>query len=525
MRRTLLLSVLALAACTTRGDSGRRDSTAASRATAGAADDSLVPAVPRRKWFYRDPESGDPAVTLVFAVQVGGRQRFVLAQLRPDRGDEVVVSDSAGRIPVFDTKDSALAYRARVFPLEVSAQDSSSAESVAATYEKMLGVGGPLSFDLDAATRWAQRPEARGTDPRTLLEGWQLLAAADALPTPPQFDPMGMYALHDHVREEDRAATELALTGMKLSGIVLLDERARGPLTRTVSWPSDTIVWGAGDDARLARLMRVGVARFAARLSTDAAQRDVRATWPEPDPPRLTARFLGNGQSERADTLGYQALSTEAQLDSMARARVGGTLAPASYRGQVSDAALARYARDQKEYVAEWRDYQRIVERMEDEARRTLRLRIWVRNDGDRRADSVRVRILVPAGVTVVPSGSERFQPTTPADMPSALEYEKPGTKRPRATPRPRPSYREQGQRSMYNAAERVEPGPNGATLIEGLGFAAVGAHDGADLQAVVLRFPSWDAVRPFDLELDLTAAGAAPSTSRLHVNVGVRGR
>lgn len=109
--------------------------------------------------------------------------------------------------------------------------------------------------------------------------------------------------------------------------------------------------------------------------------------------------------------------------------------------------------------------------------------------------------------------------------MPPLADYENPTTDRPHVMPTLRPGYREQGPTGMDNSRERITAVFDGSTLVEGLTVAAIAPHEGAQLPGVLLRFPSWDAVRPLDLVVETSAKGVSTATSRLHVDVRVKGR
>jgi hypothetical protein len=387
----------------------------------------------------------------------------------------------------------------------------------------MLSQGGPTHYDFDAAGRWAANTGTRSVGPKELLLMWDILAAADAVFPPAPFDAMGLAAVQERLDRHEIAAAhgEFIMLGMKLSGIVAQAERRVGPEAERIHWPSDTTVWNIADDSSLARIIRSGITHFGSRLSPDAAQTDVSATWPKPQPAALVARFRGSGdldvQLHRQPPMSPREVATYIEDHS------GGTHHPDTIRrsGAVSAAALARYSRDRAEYADDLREWLRLEEAFGDAQRRTVAVRVWIRNEGDKTANAVEARMTFPSGIVVLPSGSQKFAATIPEEPLPATAYENPAAKRNRIIPRLRPSYREQGVTGMYNASERVTSGPAGSTIVEHH-LSAIGAHDGAEAGQVTVQFPNWDAVHPFTVTVALQAGDGTVATSQLRVNASV---
>lgn len=478
---------------------------------ADAADSIFIPE--RRVRFYRHPDTNEPDITLVVGIRQAGSTRYVLAQTKPDdRSDLAVVSDSAGLIPVFSTERSAREYMARIFPLNASL-DASNPDLQAAFWSDLYQKGGVPIVDLDHVLRWAGDPKPSNIGPLQLALAWEMLSAADAAPVLVPFDPMGMVGLPEKAHSgEDSLVAQVLLAGMKLNGVVWELRRKGAPAD--APWPKDLAeFWEPADDALVARIMRVAVPHFASRLSPEAATRDVTATWPTPVPPKLSATF-GGAISKDVTLYDPGPELTHADIEDYVRGR----LPPEPEQSGLSPAARARYARDRREYEEDLRLYAALWRKWEIEAHRIMRLLIYARNDGDRRAENVVVRIHVPPGVHVVPSGTDRFGPMNPPDMPPTSSYENASTRRSgRFDPQPRASYREKGERSMYNPDERILPDSGGGTIVE-QPISSMPAKESLQLRQIMLTFPTWRDVKPFDLDVEMRV-GDTTSVSRLHVN------
>jgi hypothetical protein len=236
--------------------------------------------ITRRERPYRDPRTNEPELTLVVSVLLENRKRFVLAQAPVGGGDLIVVADSSGAIPVFDTEHAADAYSARVFPLRP--EDADSADAAVAAYAEVLAASEPTHLDLDAARAWAATPSAGDAGPVELALAWELLAGADAAPALASFDPMSMVGLQQDASRErpDSAESTTLLLGMKLNGMVAEIRRKHGADGGRSEWPVwMEEFWTSDDRARLADIIRLGVENFARRLSREAATRDVTTTW------------------------------------------------------------------------------------------------------------------------------------------------------------------------------------------------------------------------------------------------------
>ena len=515
--RVIVLSVLAV------GATAACDSTPHTNRTSVAADpaDSIfIPA--RRLRFYRDPDTNEPAVTLVVSLQHGNTTRFILAQSRMHGDELAVVSDSAGLIPVFGSEREARAYIANVFPLDQSGADTS-ADAIVAEYGKLLGSAGPLRADFDRAVAWAGNPAGRGAGPTQLAIVWELLAAADAAPPMAQFDPMGMVGLNERAQGNgaDSLAARVTLVGMMLTGMV--SELRRSGAGENAGWPASTReFWTAENDALLARLIRTGIVHVTSRLSPDAARRDVTRTWPAPRAPQLVATFLGNGRTTLDVQLANPGPLSPQEIDDFVRGQLSNTTEPE--RAAVSAPARARYARDRDSYASDLRAYIQASRAHDDAARRIVRMRVWLTNTGDREATPLSVRFHVPSDVVVVPSGTDRYGPLSPDEPLSPSSYESAAAARKRWDPRPRASYRERGETSMYNSRQQVAPGPGGTTLVEHP-VVVIPGGEGGETGELMVQFRDWHSIKPFDIDVEILIAGRAVSTSRLHINASVRGR
>lgn len=243
------------------------------------ADSILIPE--RHPRFYRGPDADNPNVTIGVSIQVGGRERFILAQTKIQDGPLAIVSDSSGLVPVFDSEREARDYIARVFSPRLASTDSTAA-AAASAYAEMLAQGETMHVDLDRALQWSKEPSSRSAGPVQLALVWEVLAAADAALPMAQFDPMSMPALYDQIRrgDADSTAARIAMTGMILSGIT--SEALRRGTNDDAPWPAGLdSVWTANENTLLARIIRTGIANLTSRLSAEAAKRDVTETWPE----------------------------------------------------------------------------------------------------------------------------------------------------------------------------------------------------------------------------------------------------
>jgi hypothetical protein len=245
--------------------------------------DSLHPMlqpVTRAHRPYLAPQTGDPERTAVMALRLDKADRFVLAQEPEDGGQLIVVADSAGRIPVFASADEARSYRARVFPAD-SGGDAE-ANSIRAQMQALLDGGGPIAVNLDAALEWADDTRSRGIGPPQAALVWDVLTGAGVAPARLQFDPMGMYALTEDFgrRDIDTTTFRIAMTGMKVGGLTSEVRRKGGGADTRSPFPEDSVVWSEGDRSLLREILARGIGELRARLSPEAAQTNVRATWP-----------------------------------------------------------------------------------------------------------------------------------------------------------------------------------------------------------------------------------------------------
>ena len=252
-------------------------SRASPRADSAEALLAKLPPTKRIEHFRRD-SGGQPQLTLTIGVRAE-KTRWILSQQPMDEGEMTIVADSAGLIPVFESDSAARAYARRTFPLDTA----NAGDAAAVAYARVLDQGGPMVVDLDRVRSWATNLRSPHPGPIELALTWEMLAAADAAPPIATFDAMGMGAIAQQVRGKtlDSASAQVILLGMKLNGIA--DEIRRKDPNPDPPWPTNSgAVWTPDDDALLAALLRRGIPNFTARLSEDAAQRDVTATWSRP---------------------------------------------------------------------------------------------------------------------------------------------------------------------------------------------------------------------------------------------------
>ena len=113
----------------------------------------------------------------------------------------------------------------------------------------------------------------------------------------------------------------------------------------------------------------------------------------------------------------------------------------------------------------------------DDEQRRTVRMRLVFHNDGDRPARGLEARVRVPAGLAVLAGSS---------------------------------------------GPQRIARDPNGGTTVEYSVVSVPGRSEG-EAGEIVVRFPDWRSVQPFDLEVEILTDGVAAARSRLHVEAAAR--
>jgi hypothetical protein len=238
---------------------------------------AFIPAT-RRPRRYHDEENY-PLVVLPHAVRLDSATRWILTRSGLQSGPMLVVADANGAIPEFESLASARSYASRLLPPP---------DPISADFELMVAGTVEAEVDLDSIIQWTGAPAARAVGPIELAEAWELLAAADALIELPPWNATGAMAIHERIggRDADRAAEELLVSGMKLSGAVQ-EIRRKNPDARGVPWPPeltkpttpDFTLWTAADDELVARALRAGIAEFGVHLSVEAAMRDVTQTW------------------------------------------------------------------------------------------------------------------------------------------------------------------------------------------------------------------------------------------------------
>jgi hypothetical protein len=242
----------------------RAPGASASGASSDPADSILIP---ERRVRAPDPDSDEPMVTLVVALQHEARTRFILARGGLQSAPLTVVADSAGRIPVFASEADARAYAARNFPPTMPGADSLD-DSTRAALATLLAPAEVTRVDFDRALAWAANPASRGMGPYELAMVWEILSGAGAAHDMAPFDPMSMPSLNDQIRSggQDSAMAEILMTGMILSGMVS-EARRRGQEDDAPWPPYADSVWTAANDALLARIIRAGVTNMMSRLA------------------------------------------------------------------------------------------------------------------------------------------------------------------------------------------------------------------------------------------------------------------
>ena len=224
-------------------------------------------------------ERHEPKMSFVASCRLHGTTLFFIERFSMTFDDSELVMDEGGRIPVFSSDAAARAAIARRFPLPRGATltEQSSIEELAAAMEDDYGKKIKLAYDLDAARQWAQAPGPAGITPAQALEVWELCFQVGDAPLPQRIDPMYMVALHENIARDPqhRDAYEVALLGMKLSGIVHLSREQGRPLDWDAPFPAMDELWPPTDYPRLARILEEGVAGFAKRVRLmDAAPAD-----------------------------------------------------------------------------------------------------------------------------------------------------------------------------------------------------------------------------------------------------------
>lgn len=216
-----------------------------------------------------------PAMTGVIEIVTGTRRRFVITRAT-DRGDAVLVTGPDGRIPMFVTEDAAWAFAERAIPPhpdpEVAALER---QMTAMLREQSRSRTAPDAIDLDRARLWAARPARDVASPRLIADAWSLLAMGGELPDAPSPDPMWLASIHEGRAGESPAPEHrLRMTVMILEWMVVDANRRTGREgggLPDVPWPTDTVVWKADDDARLAAALGPAIPALEARFTEDTA--------------------------------------------------------------------------------------------------------------------------------------------------------------------------------------------------------------------------------------------------------------
>jgi hypothetical protein len=237
----LSVAAVALAACRPDGESAAQ---AQQKSTFHI--DSLHPMlqpVTRQHRPYKDAKTGEPEMTAVIAIRIDRADRFILAQEPGGGGPLIVVSDSAGRIPAFNSAGAAIAYRDSVFPIVADTADPEFA-ALRGQMQKLVDDAGALRVDFDAALAWARAPQSDHIGPAQAELVWDVLAGAAAAPMRLQFDPMGMYGLTENQKSGsiDSTSYRIAMTGMIVGG--LMSEIRRKGGDHDIPWCGTTAIAG-----------------------------------------------------------------------------------------------------------------------------------------------------------------------------------------------------------------------------------------------------------------------------------------
>jgi hypothetical protein len=374
-----------------------------------------------------------------------------------------------------------------------------------------------MRVDLDAVGNWIQSGASPPPPPPVTAAAWEILEAANAMPPMVPLDPMGMYALAENHGTMDTASFALVMLGMKVSG--LATERTRGG-EDVNRWPKDTAVWSSTDEALLAELMRRGIDRFTARLSRAAAQRDVTETWRTPSGPKVQIVLVSPKDSAGVRLTGGLTDEIEPGFTTFIDARVP-RLDPRDSSG-ITAAAYERYKRDREQYRRDLTAYRQLYVSLLQRQRRAVQLRFSIGNVGDRRADSLTVRLRVPPGLEVVLEGNDPFAPDSPDELRPPSAYADPSVRRKPYSAAYRPTFRELRQKGMYDAISLVSSSPDGGTTVERSPY-SLPAHDVLTLDSFVVRWPTWEAVRPFDVVLQVLQGDSVIAELTRHVGVEVR--
>ena len=478
--------------------------------------DSAVPPPGFRPRHYRNPDTKEADATHVIALRTGGADRFILHQMPLDGGEPIVVADSAGVIPVFESHEAAKAYRDRVFPLDTS--DSTSHDAIVAGYQAMAAE--PLRVDLDALGDWISSGDSPPT-PAAAARIWEVLAAANAMPSMAQMDPMGLAGLTENFNRGgvDTAVYRIVKLGMIVSGLAM--EGLRGRVDAT-SWPTDTVVWSGAEEDLLRELMRRGIARLTPRLSAEAAQRDVTETWAKPSGATLEISMTSPRPGASVELPGPFPDEVEPGFTKFIDERIP-PLDPTD-RSRLPAGAYERYQRDREQYRRDLTAYRRLSVELSQRRRRSVELRFLVKNTGDQRApQGLRVRLRVPAGLEIVLQGSDPRSPELPDELRPPSAYADPSVRRAPYRAALRPSSRETREKGSYDEVSRVSS-TAGGTVVERPLF-AIASHDAFALESVIVRWASWDAVRPFDVTAQIVHADTVLTELTQRIDVTVRRR
>ena len=300
-----------------------------------------------------------------------------------------------------------------------------------------------------------------------------------------------------------------------------------------------------GDDERLRRSARRAVGkvldetlRFVDAVEGEAASRHRRPSSPPP-PPASPARpplslSMGRGASDEGD--GRRVLTRPARprpgehatmgsIESLVRQKMqrhppleelrrsGGTAG-------VSEEALRRYAREREEYADDLRAFWALHDEYEDRTRRAVRLGLEVENASAEEATGVYVRLTVPAGLTVESGATAPRNPIEP-EPPLPL-VAPPGQARRRFVRQFRLSWRDDPAEQHHGMGERPA-GWSQFTMPDGSTTITYGPRTSGPgptfLDALIVVFPSWEAVAPFTVGYEITSDWTAPARGELRVH------
>jgi hypothetical protein len=74
----------------------------------------------------------------------------------------------------------------------------------------------------------------------------------------------------------------------------------------------------------------------------------------------------------------------------------------------------------------------------------------------------------------------------------------------------------------MYDSRQKITQAPNRTTIAE-RPVVVIPGNEGGEAGGLMVQFPDWQSVKPFDIDVEVVVAGQVVSTTRLHVNATAR--